>query len=185
MINCMKLDTCELLERRKKELAKLEEEIKKLSSRLNELWACKMVNPEKERILKDEMYSDMRFLEGSVTYTISHPPYKFDFPPRVIGNKVTKVSLLWRKVPDYWEREWKNVCDLSIARSKENFISFPPEFIGKKEIVKDMDATVELIGYEPPDNFMESFEGETFGEKIYNAITQEKYISTANFLRYI
>jgi hypothetical protein len=175
----------ELLELRKREITELEEEIKKLSSRLNELWASKSVNPEKERILKDEMYSDKRFFEGSVVYTIAYPPYKFDFPPRVIGSKVTKVELVWRKIPDYWEREWWNVYDLSIAQSKENFISFPPELIGKEEIVRDIDNTVKLIGYEPPKDFMESFDGETLGEKIYNAITQGRRVSTSKFLRYI
>lgn len=172
----------ELLKKRKREILELKNEIKDL--KLDELWACKNMNKTHERVMKDPLYSDFKWFEGSVVYTVIQPPYKFDFLSpskfKVIG-KARDVEIKWRKQPlDYWETEWEMLYDLYVSDSDKNFIPFPPEFVGKDAIIKSIDETIELVEYKPPEYFMKSINGGSFGEKVYSAILNKKVIIRPN-----
>jgi len=175
----IKEEEFELLEKRTEEISKFKNEIKGMN--LDEPWACKKINKTHKRVLKDPLYSDWEWFEGSIIYLIIQPSYRFDLLSsskfKIISEKPSKVEMVWRKEPiDYWEREWEMMYDLYIEKSEKNFISYPPEFVGKGNIIKSINDAVELVDYKPPEHFMNSIKGETFGEKIYSIILSEREV---------
>ncbi len=150
-------------------------------NRLNEIWAHKEIQPIKKRIVRDDDYSDLIWFEGRVTYHVVHPPFSLDLlsvEPLKFGIKGggSEVKLRTRKEPlDYWQEDWEKLSDLNISQ-KDLSIPFPPEIIGK-DISRSINDMVYSIEYKPPKYFMESFEGNSFGEKVYDALLSRKTVT--------
>lgn len=137
------------LEKRVREIEEFERKMRALDRRLfYEDWGKKEIQPWEKRVIKDPYYSDHVRLETKVTYDIVFSPFCFDY--RSPENFVIKGSggriVILGKMFENWDGSWSDPVYEIYAEPLESVeIEYPPDFVGREEIIKDVDSTLRLL----------------------------------------